>query len=237
MNAIVKATILSGLAIVVASAMPGVRPALGQGKSAPAATSQKKVVWDGERVFPKSFGHVEPKKDNVFQPQTDEVHQGKVALECVIGKPAEEGGQAVARGGWNWHGWWPEDSGDDLTPYTHFVFWMKVEQGKKIERLAVGLESSTRRLRSPMLDVTRYCPTALDGAWHEVAIPVADLVVEGSKFNAKKVWELRTESRTEASQVPYAIYFDDISFERRAGGAAEANPAAATGPATQPSSP
>jgi hypothetical protein len=92
---------------------------------------------------------------------------------------------------------------------------MKVEQGKKLDRLAVGLESSTPRRRSPLLDVTRYCPTALDGAWHEIAIPVADLVVEGSKFNPKKVWELRTESHTASSQVPYAIYFDDISFERR----------------------
>lgn len=189
-------------------------PAVAQPTSAP-ARSARKVVWDGERVFPKSFGHVEPKEKNAFQPQTDEVHQGKVALELVIQRATRQDEQAIARAGWNWHGWWPEDSGDDLTAYTHLVFWVKVEPGKKIDKLEAGLESSKPRLRSVMVDVTRYCPAALDGQWHEIAIPAADLTATDNKFNPKLAWELRIESRSASTEVPYSIYLDEIAFETR----------------------
>lgn len=179
-----------------------------------------KVIWDGDRTFPKAFGFVDPKDKNFIQPQTDEVHLGKTALEFIVGSANNREGKAVASGGWNWHGWWPDDSGEDITAYTHLVFWVKVEKGKKLDRLMAGLGSSQPRERSPMVDIARYSPEALDGQWHEVAIPVADLIVEGSKFNPKKAWEIDFETRGDASQVPYSIYFDDIALEKRAAPAA-----------------
>ena len=115
-------------------------------------------------------------------------------------------------GGWNWHGWWPGNSGDDLTRYTHLVFWMKIEKGKKIEGMKTGLASSTPAGRSVLVDVAKYCRNAFDGEWHEVAIPAGDLIAEGAKFNPRKAWELAIECRAEPSQVPFSVFLDDLAF-------------------------
>jgi hypothetical protein len=220
MTSTMKALVLSGLAIVIAFAMQNTPAALGQAKN-DAATATRKVVWDGDRTFPKAFGHVEPKEKNSIAPQTDEVHRGKVALEFIVGAATASGGKATASGGWNWHGWYPGDSGDDLTAYSHLVFWVKVEKGKKIDGMKVGLESSTPREASPMVEVTKYCPAALDGQWHEVAIPAADFTAGGGKFNPKLAWELRISLQSDPATVPYSVFFDDIAYEQRAGAATQ----------------
>jgi hypothetical protein len=182
------------------------------------------VIWDGDRTFPKAFGYSDPKDKNTFAPQTDEVHQGKVALELHIAATPE--GAASVFSGFNWHGWYPDDSGEDITAFTHFVFWIKVEKGKKIDRLDLGLTSSKPRQRSAMLDLTRYTPDALDGQWHQVAIPVSDLIAQDSKFNPKKAWELDLETRSDPAQLPYSIFFDDIALEKRPVNPAATAPAA-----------
>ena len=184
-----------------------------------------KVIWDGDRTFPKAFGYSDPKDKNSFAPQTDEVHQGKVAIELRV---TAVKGQSVYSG-WNWHGWWPDDAGEDITPYTHFVFWMKVEKGKKIDRVDVALSSSKPRARSPLVDVSRFCPAAFDGAWHEVAIPVGEFISEDNNFGRKKAWEMNVEVHADAAQVPYSIYFDDIALDKR--------PVKPAAPATAPAAP
>jgi photosystem II stability/assembly factor-like uncharacterized protein len=196
-------------------------------KLATSTALDRKVLWDGDRAFPKAFGYADPKDKNSFGPQTDEVHLGKVALELrIAASPSSEGGKAVAWGGWNWHGWWPGDSGDDLTKYTHLVFWVKVAKGKKIDGMKAGLASSAPAGRSVMVDVAKYCKNALDGEWREVAIPAGDLMAEGAKFNPRKAWELEIECRIEPSQVPYSVFIDDLAFEKR--------PAATSGPDAKP---
>ncbi len=90
--------------------------------------------------------------------------------------------------GWNWHGWHPKDAGSDLTPYATLRFAVKVDGVAKPAWRKFAIVTSSNSASSK-LDLLTYCPTAFDGEWHDVAVPIKDL--DHGAFDKRKAWDCR----------------------------------------------
>ena len=146
------------------------------------------IVWDGDdHAGGKGWVGPDAKVDRVEVTDAD-AHDGKHALR-LHGE-----GAGWIGGGWNWHGWFPEDAGTDISGYKNLVFWVKAT-GAAPDSVTVSLDCSSNKKPTGSLGVTDYAPAALDGKWHEVVIPLKDLYekrdekADGS-FDPKTAWGL-----------------------------------------------
>jgi photosystem II stability/assembly factor-like uncharacterized protein len=172
-----------------------------------ASTSARKIVWDGEK-FAHGLGWVAPKNPfNFLKSQTEDAHSGKVALEL------HGDGSGFIGGGWNWHGWYPENSGTDVSEYRNLSFWMKVV-GDDPGGINVGLNNSTTKKATKKVGAQDYCRDLLDGKWHEIIVPLVD-IYQGSEGNdPTKMWEFDIEIwKPQARR--FSIFVDDIGFDNR----------------------
>jgi len=167
------------------------------------------VVWDGDGVA-GGVGWAGPQSEAItIRPQEAETHNGKVALEF------RGEGKGWIGCLWNWHGWWPEGIGTDITPYTHLSFWIKVTGDAKPESLEAGLTCSTAK-KTGALSVTKYCADALDGKWHEVLIPLKDFYdKEKTEFDQQKAQQLYLNTWSQTAS-KFSIFVDEIGFDSRA---------------------
>ncbi|MEI8243930.1 MAG: sialidase family protein, partial [bacterium] len=175
------------------------------------AATEKTVVWDGDR-YPHGLSWVSPQTPlNFIKAQTEEVHNGKVAVEF------RGEGSGYIGGGWNWHGWYPEGSGEDITSFANLTFWVKVV-GDDPQGLAVSLVSSTTKKGTGQVMVADYAgddANLRDGAWHEVVIPLRDLYAAGKEaFDPRHVWELDISSWAPLKRA-FSVFVDDVGFDNR----------------------
>lgn len=174
------------------------------------SVQDKLMIWDGEK-FASGLSWVSPTTPlNFIKAQSEEAHNGNVALEF------HGEGSGWIGGGWNWHGWWPADSGDDISDYRNLSFWMKVESpaDKRPDGINLSLNCSSSRKATPGVNVLDYCEQLLDGAWHEVIIPLVDMYQGKTDFDAAKAWELDIDTWSPHDQV-YSVFLDEIAFEQR----------------------
>ncbi len=172
-----------------------------------ASIAEKKTVWDGDK-FAHGLGWAAPQTPLVYvKPQTDEAKSGKVAIEF------HGDGAGWMGGGWNWHGWYPENSGTDITAFRNLSFWLKV-LGDSPGGLSFKLNNSTNRKTTRDASVGEYCPDFADGQWHEIVIPLADIYGDKTEFDPRKAWELDFDS-WEPKQRKFSVYIDDIGFDNR----------------------
>jgi hypothetical protein len=191
--------------------------------SAPAESFKRLLVWDGvEKIAGGGWTH--PKGDAgaaggiYFKPRADEA-TGKTFLEY------HGQGAAWMGGGWNWHGWKPETAGTDISAYRNFSFRVKVVEILKSGKPGIGganrpsdfkvklISSSNKHASSDEASVAKYAPDAFDGEWHEVVIPLADLIGK-SQFDPHKAWEMGV-SITPEKEMRFSIDFDQIGFDDR----------------------
>jgi hypothetical protein len=176
--------------------------------------SVKRVVaWNGERAN-TGAGWVNP-TTSALKPQSAEAHSGNTALEFKL-----KGTNHWMGMGWNWFKFKTGTNvGTDASAMKNLSFWIK-SKGKVRGNLSVNLLCNGNVLDTPeehtvKVEVLKYCPSFLDGQWHEVVIPMADLnQIKG--FNPKIISEihfgLTTEQDTDGS-----FFIDDIGFDDRAG--------------------
>lgn len=172
-----------------------------------AALAERFTVWDGDQ-FNKGQAWAQPQTPLIYlKAQTDEVHDGKVALEF-----RGEGGGWIG-GGWNWHGWFPDGSGDDVRRFRNLSFWAKVEHQGDLGSLTVHVNSGNKGGTADV-DVLAYCPDLLDGHWHEVIIPLSDMAINAKNWDAGHAWELGLGTWA-PQQRTFSIYLDEIGFDNR----------------------
>ena len=83
-----------------------------------AAAEDRLVVWDGDK-FASGHGWCGPGGGFTFiKAQSEEAHNGKVAIEFH----GELNG-GWCGGGWNWYGWYPPNAGTDIRGYRNLSFW------------------------------------------------------------------------------------------------------------------
>ena len=164
------------------------------------------VVWDGEQAN-KGAGWANPKGATVG-PQTVEAHSGKTAVEFKFKGSGEEWPGT----GWNWCAFQTGDYGTDITGFKNFTFWMKTK-GKiadvQLNLLCNGEKFDMPEHHTEKVSALTYCPQLLDGAWHQVSIPLADLK-QPAGFDPLHVGELQIFNAGEGDG---SFFIDDIAFE------------------------
>jgi rhamnogalacturonyl hydrolase YesR len=184
---------------------------------------KRMVVWDGEQAN-IGAGWVNLTTSTI-KPQTVEAHSGKTALEFKF-----KGSNEWLGAGWNWFNFKTgANVGTDASAMKNLSFWIKTKG--KAGNLHVNLLCNGNVLDTPeehtvKVAVSKYCPQFLDGQWHEVVIPLADLnQIKG--FNPKIISEIHFGFMA-GKDTDGSFFIDDMAFDDRAG---DPPPAAQTAPA------
>ena len=91
--------------------------------------------------------------------------------------------------GWNIFGWYPENAGVDLTPYSHLTFQIRIDAKTPADApdpgsVGVLLGCSKVKKDSATLPVERYAKGFADGKWHKVSMPISAFVKgPGAQFD------------------------------------------------------
>jgi hypothetical protein len=182
--------------------------------AAPAAAGSRLVLWDGDGAGPvaKGWDACDPKAGC-----------SKVGSASGVGTNGSTGIRLHGEGpgflgmGWNLFGWYPENAGYDMTPYSHLTFQIRVE-AKSPETapepgsVGVLLGCSGNKKDSATVPLEKYAKGFGDGKWHKVLIPVSAFT-KGAGFDAQSFWEFRLATWS-ASPRNFDIYIDDIALEK-----------------------
>lgn len=173
-----------------------------------AARDDKRTVWDGERLGGGLGWCSPPGGLNFLRAQSDETHEGKVALEF------HGEGSGYIGCGWNWYGWWPADAGVDIRTYRNLSFWARLIADAPHDFLV--MLGSNNKETTGEASLLEYCPSLSDGQWHEVVIPLADIyAAKKTNFDPRKAWELQIRG-WEPQARAFSLLIDDIGFDNRA---------------------
>lgn len=183
------------------------------------AAGTRLVVWDGDGngiEGGKSWADCDTKPECV----------ASVTPTKGVGRDGTTGLVYRAKGpqwsgfGWNWFGWYPETAGTDIRGYDRVRFWLKVEAkspelAPEAGSLAFTLGCSKGKKNSASATVSKYADSLLDGEWHEVVIPLADLYIgkEGAEFDPGSAWEFRLSSWNPTLR-DFSVIVDDVVFEK-----------------------
>jgi hypothetical protein len=192
--------------------------AAAEGSSASVAAGTRTVIWDGDEV-----GTGAQSWDSCDQKPKCKV---KVSVEPGVGIDGSNGiklhgdGSGYIGMGWNIYGWYPENAGFDLEPYSHLTFQIRVEgktPGAPVDPGAPGvlLGCSANKVDSTTVPIEKYMKGYNDGKWHKVSIPIPALVKgKSAKFDLRSFWEFRL-STWSGSERNFDIYIDDIAAEKK----------------------
>jgi hypothetical protein len=174
------------------------------------------LVWngDGAGAAAKGWSDCDKKPDC------------KVTLENKpgVGKDRSVGLQFHGEGagyvgfGWNWFGWYPENGGTDVSAQKKLSLWVRFavptgELAPEPSAITISIGGSNKK-NSASVPISDYDKSALDGKWHQIVVPLADLQKgEGAGLSLKSVWELRI-GHWSATPRKLDVYVDDIRFEK-----------------------
>lgn len=123
--------------------------------------------------------------------------------------------------GWNWHGFWPESAGTDVSEYKNLSFWIRLKlddpkQGPELKDLSVSLAGSTKgKEETAQVPLIGYIDSLSDQKWHEVIVPVSDLTKgKGKDFDLTKTWEFRLGEYA-MTERNFTVFVDSIGFDNR----------------------
>jgi len=187
--------------------------------AAPAATGSRLVLWDGDGAGGGAQG---------WDACDGKPNSGcsKVAAAPGTGVNGSNGLKLHGEGpgwlgmGWNLFGWYPENAGYDMTPYSHLTFQIRVE-AKSAETapepgsVGVLLGCSKIKKDSATLSVEKFAKGFGDGKWHKVELPVSEFTKgTGAGFDPQSMWEFRLGTWS-GSPRNFDIYLDDIALEKQ----------------------
>jgi hypothetical protein len=193
-------------------------PAPSGGAAAAAPAEGREVIWDGDDVSRgKGWASCDKQAEGckvVFEPTPGAGANGSSGLKLHAEGPGWQGG------GWNWHGWWPENAGTDLTVYDELSFSVKITADKKEQVPTVGginlaFGCSLDKKTSENAPLGKYAANATDGAWHDVKIPLKDFFSgKGAECDSHTAWEIRVGSWS-GTPVNYDLVLDNIRVEKK----------------------
>ena len=127
--------------------------------------------------------------------------------------------------GWNWHNWYPEDAGDNISSFKNLSFWIRVDAKDKASApdpnsvmtwLSCSCKDKKEDDRSTaQVKVADYAEDFTDGQWHEVVIPISSLLKDkGQSFDKTSTWEFDIGTWSDSKR-DFVIYVDEIGFDNR----------------------
>lgn len=178
----------------------------------PVATGNRLVIWDGDGA---GAGAQE------WNSCDQKPCAAKVSVEPGVGANGSTGLKFHGEGGgwigmgWNLFGWYPENAGIDLTPYTHLTFQIRVDAKGDPGSPSVALGCSSNKANSADAPIEKFEKTFRDGKWHKVSIPISALKRgAGAKFDAASFWEFRISTWASAPR-NFDFYIDEIAAEKQ----------------------
>jgi hypothetical protein len=201
---------------------PGKGPVAGPeaagANAGPVSKGARLVIWDGDEVGTGA----QPWEGCDQKPQC----QVKVGAEAGTGTNGSNGLKFHADGGgwigmgWNLFGWYPENAGVDLTPYSHLTFQIRVEgktPGVPTETGAASVLlgcSANKKNDSASVPLDKFVRNYADGKWHKVSIPISAFTKgAGAKFDPHSFWEFRVSTWSGGPR-SFDIFIDEIAAEK-----------------------
>jgi len=186
---------------------------------APPPPADKLMLWDGdESTQGKSWADCSKKNAGckaVVLPKDGTGLRG-------AGLSFHVEGPEWAGFGWNWHGFYPDNAGTDISRFKALSFWIRVDaktrdKAPDLSGLKVTLSASGHgKKESADVGIGEYAEQLLDGQWHEIVIPLSEFFKDkGKDFDAKSAWEFRIGTYA-SSPKSFDIYIDEIGFDNRA---------------------
>lgn len=176
------------------------------------------ILWDGDEngLGAKGWADCDKKPDCKVTLAADP----SSGFNGTAGLKFHGEGPGWIGGGWNLFNWYPEDAGIDVSTYNSFVLRVRVEAKSADEApepgsLAISFKSSSAKDKNQSRDMPLVKHTKenlLDGKWHEVVIPTADM--KKDQYDPKKVWEMVIATWS-ATPRNFTVHFDDLRFENR----------------------
>jgi hypothetical protein len=166
------------------------------------------VVWDGEQAARGSgWTNTTGSGEVRLRTQTAVAHSGNAALEIRCR------GDKWLGAGWNWVAY-TKGEGTDVRGLKRLTLWIKCS-GKggdlQFNLLCGGQEFDTPEHHTEKVHLLKYCPALLDGQWHQVTVPLADLKTVAG-YDPTKVCELQM-GLLASEPVDCSYFIDDIAFD------------------------
>ena len=194
-------------------------PAASVAAAPAAAPGSRLMIWDGDEAGTGA----QPWESCDTKPSC----QVKAAVDSGAGingsnaiKFHGEGSGWIGMG-WNIFGWYPENAGVDLTPYSHLTFQVRVEgktPGTPVDTGAPAVLlgcSSNKSADSADAPFEKFAKGYGDGKWHKVSIPISVFTKgKGAKFDPGSFWEFRV-STWSGNQRYFDMYIDEIAAEKQ----------------------
>lgn len=124
--------------------------------------------------------------------------------------------------GWNWYGFWPENAGLDISKKKNLTFWVRLRvddpaKAPTLKDITVALAGSNKaNAETDQVSLAAYVDNLSDGQWHEVEVPIHDLLKgKGKNFDLTKTWEFRL-GEYGVSDRNFTVFIDNIGFDDRA---------------------
>jgi hypothetical protein len=203
----------------VAAAGPGAAagPEAGANAAGPVATGGRLMIWDGEEAGVGAKGWED----------CDQKPGCKVTLGADGGtginnstslKFHGDGGGWIGMG-WNLFGWYPENAGVDISPYTHVTFQIRVESKSPDtavdpSSVTVFLVCSRGKKDSATVSLEKYAKGFSDGKWHKVSIPISAFKKGAAQFDLESVWEFHLNAWSGSPRY-FDMYVDDLAAEKQ----------------------
>lgn len=177
------------------------------------------LVWDGDE---KGGNAKEWANCNLKEACKSTVKAGAgVGVNDSVGLEWHVEGKDWKGFGWNWHGFWPENSGTDISGFKNLTFWIRLrlddpKNPPDLKDLKVGLAGSTKgKDETTTVSLVSYVDSLSDQKWHEIVVPLSDLLKEnGKNFDLTKAWEFRLGEYS-MDHRNYTIFVDNIGFDNR----------------------
>ncbi len=196
---------------------PAAGPAAGGSAAEPVATGSRLVIWDGDEngVGAQGWDSCDQKPDCKVKVATD---SGTGVSNSTSLKFHGEGPGWIGMG-WNLFGWYPENAGVDISPYTHLTFQIRVESKSPDTAVdpasvMVLLGCSRNKKDSATVAVEKYAKGFADGKWHKVSIPISAFKKGAPQFDLQSLWEFRLNQWGGAPR-NFDIYVDDLAAEKQ----------------------
>lgn len=204
------------------------------GAGVPAADPRdaRLVIWDGARIHPRVVGVGRNGRLDFWDGgkgwadcESKPTCKADLAAKDGAGVKEKKGLRFHAEGtgwagfGWSWFGWTPPTAGTDISAYRSLTFEIRVEArspdtAPDKAMVAVLLGCSNGKKTTARAMVGRYDDHFDDGSWHEIVIPMADLLAgDGAAFDPSTAWEFQL-STWAATPRDFEIDIDQIAVEK-----------------------
>jgi hypothetical protein len=214
------ASLLTATVLVAASSC--IRPPpldASKDASSVALTEEVTLIWDGDE---KGGNAKEWANCNLKQgcKSTVKVTAGE-GVNKTVGLEWHVEGKDWKGFGWNWHGFWPENAGTDISQYKNLSFWIRLrlddpKNPPELKDLTVALASSNKaKGETAQAPLIGYVESLTDQEWHEIIVPIGDLTKgKGKDFDLTKAWEFRLGEYA-MSERNFTVFVDNIGFDSR----------------------